>query len=59
MCGCVCGWVGGWVWRLSEVVVAPPFVYIPLLHDILRKDFAVAAQNCWVNKGGAYTGETR
>ncbi|GMN57198.1 hypothetical protein TIFTF001_026306 [Ficus carica] len=40
-----------------EVVVSPPYVYLPLVKSILRPDFHVAAQNCWVKKGGAYTGE--
>ncbi|XP_050203370.1 triosephosphate isomerase, cytosolic [Mercurialis annua] len=40
-----------------EVVLSPPFVFIPLVKDLLRPDFQVAAQNCWVSKGGAYTGE--
>lgn len=40
-----------------EVVVSPPFVFLPLVKDLLRPDFHVAAQNCWVKKGGAYTGE--
>ncbi|ONK67751.1 uncharacterized protein A4U43_C05F3400 [Asparagus officinalis] len=40
-----------------EVVVSPPFVFLPLVKDSLRSDFYVAAQNCWVKKGGAYTGE--
>ena len=40
-----------------EVVVSPPFVFLPLVKDSLRPDFHVAAQNCWVKKGGAYTGE--
>ncbi|KAK6933173.1 Triosephosphate isomerase [Dillenia turbinata] len=40
-----------------EVVVSPPFVFIPLVKELLRPDFQVAAQNCWVKKGGAYTGE--
>ncbi|XP_051143169.1 triosephosphate isomerase, cytosolic [Andrographis paniculata] len=40
-----------------EVVVSPPFVFLPLVKDALRPDFHVAAQNCWVKKGGAYTGE--
>ncbi|CAI5468016.1 unnamed protein product [Closterium sp. Yama58-4] len=40
-----------------EVVIAPPAVYIPLVKAELRKDFAVAAQNAWVSKGGAFTGE--
>ncbi|KAK6646059.1 hypothetical protein PHAVU_L005643 [Phaseolus vulgaris] len=40
-----------------EVVVSPPFVFIPTVKTLLRPDFHVAAQNCWVRKGGAYTGE--
>ncbi|XP_072057788.1 triosephosphate isomerase, cytosolic-like [Arachis hypogaea] len=40
-----------------EVVVSPPFVFLPVVKSLLRPDFHVAAQNCWVRKGGAYTGE--
>ncbi|KAK1299134.1 hypothetical protein QJS10_CPB14g00611 [Acorus calamus] len=40
-----------------EVVVSPPFVFLPLVKSSLRPDFHVAAQNCWVKKGGAFTGE--
>lgn len=40
-----------------EVVLSPPFVFLPLVKDSLRSDFFVAAQNCWVKKGGAFTGE--
>ncbi|KFK34792.1 hypothetical protein AALP_AA5G193800 [Arabis alpina] len=40
-----------------EVVVSPPYVFLPLVKSTLRPDFHVAAQNCWVKKGGAYTGE--
>ncbi|KAH0884836.1 hypothetical protein HID58_060932 [Brassica napus] len=40
-----------------EVVVSPPYVFLPLVKSILRPDFHVAAQNCWVKKGGAFTGE--
>lgn len=43
----------------ADVVVSPPFVYIPQVEAELRKDFKVAAQNCWVKAGGAYTGEIR
>ncbi|CAI0411979.1 unnamed protein product, partial [Linum tenue] len=41
----------------AEVVVSPPFVFLPLVKTTLRPDFHVAAQNCWVKNGGAYTGE--
>jgi triosephosphate isomerase (TIM) len=40
-----------------EVVVSPPFVFLPIVKSSLKPDFHVAAQNCWVKKGGAYTGE--
>ncbi|KAJ0975148.1 hypothetical protein J5N97_017113 [Dioscorea zingiberensis] len=40
-----------------EVVVGPPYVFLPLVKTLLRSDFNVAAQNCWVRKGGAFTGE--
>ncbi|RWW27917.1 hypothetical protein GW17_00007625 [Ensete ventricosum] len=41
----------------SEVVVSPPFVFLSLVKSLLRSDFQVTAQNCWVRKGGAFTGE--
>lgn len=44
---------------LAEVVVSPPFVFLTLVKSILRPDFHVAAQNSWVKKGGAFTGEVR
>ncbi|XP_050915619.1 triosephosphate isomerase, cytosolic [Lathyrus oleraceus] len=40
-----------------EVVVSPPYVFLPFVKSLLRSDFHVAAQNSWVRKGGAYTGE--
>jgi len=40
-----------------EVVVSPPYVFLPVVKSVLRPEFHVAAQNCWVKKGGAYTGE--
>ncbi|KAK9742449.1 hypothetical protein RND81_03G173800 [Saponaria officinalis] len=40
-----------------EVVVSPSYVYLPLVKNELRPEFHVAAQNCWVKKGGAFTGE--
>ncbi|MBO8631065.1 triose-phosphate isomerase, partial [Staphylococcus aureus] len=42
---------------IVEVVVSPPFVFLPLVKNSLRPEFHVAAQNCWVKKGGAFTGE--
>ncbi|KAJ2668752.1 hypothetical protein GGH99_006418 [Coemansia sp. RSA 1285] len=40
-----------------EVVIGAPYVYIPLLADTLRKDWAVAGENCYVMPNGAFTGE--
>ncbi|XP_047321959.1 triosephosphate isomerase, cytosolic-like [Impatiens glandulifera] len=40
-----------------EVVVSPPYVFLPLVQSSLKPNFQVAAQNCWVKKGGAFTGE--
>ncbi|GAA0146993.1 isomerase [Lithospermum erythrorhizon] len=39
----------------QQVVVSPPFVFPPVVKSALRPEFHVAAQNCWVKKGGAYT----
>jgi triosephosphate isomerase len=53
-------YVGLWGLALvAEVVVSPPFVFLQQAKGLLRLDFAVAAQNCWVRKGGAFTGEIR
>ncbi|KAM7265250.1 hypothetical protein ACFE04_002933 [Oxalis oulophora] len=40
-----------------DVVVSPPFVFLTLVKSLLKPDFQIAAQNCWVKKGGAFTGE--
>ncbi|GJD12758.1 Triosephosphate isomerase, chloroplastic [Galdieria sulphuraria] len=40
-----------------EVVCAPPAVYAQFARERLRKDFHIGLQNCWIGKGGAYTGE--
>lgn len=40
-----------------DVVVSPTFVHIPATMSSLRKDFFVAAQNCWIKGNGAFTGE--
>ncbi|CAL5412907.1 unnamed protein product [Camellia sinensis] len=44
------------VGNVVEVVVSP-YVFLPLVKDLLRPNFHIAAQNCWVKKGGAFTGE--
>lgn len=43
--------------EVVEVVLSPPFVFLSMVKDCLRSDFHLAAQNCWVKKGGAFTGE--
>ncbi|PQP95130.1 triosephosphate isomerase cytosolic isoform X2 [Prunus yedoensis var. nudiflora] len=43
--------------RDHEVVVSPADVFLPVVKSSLRPDFHVAAQNCWVKKGGAFTGK--
>ena len=41
-----------------DVYVAPPFVCLPRVQaDLNTKRYNVAAQNCWVGAGGAFTGE--
>ncbi|XP_024364559.1 triosephosphate isomerase, chloroplastic-like [Physcomitrium patens] len=40
-----------------DVVVAPPFLYIGQVIGSLTDRIEVSAQNCWVGKGGAFTGE--
>jgi triosephosphate isomerase (TIM) len=43
----------------ADVVVAPPFIYIDQVKDSLTDRIEVSAQNVWIGKGGAYTGEIR
>ncbi|CAO2813816.1 unnamed protein product [Amaranthus hypochondriacus] len=40
-----------------DVVVAPPFVYIDQVKSSLTNRIEISAQNCWIGKGGAFTGE--
>ncbi|GMP64120.1 hypothetical protein CsSME_00025547 [Camellia sinensis var. sinensis] len=40
-----------------DVVVAPPFVYIDQVKNSLTDRIEIAAQNSWIGKGGAFTGE--
>ncbi|KAB2045802.1 hypothetical protein ES319_D01G187000v1 [Gossypium barbadense] len=39
------------------VVVAPPFVYLDQVTSLLTDRIEVSAQNSWIRKGGAFTGE--
>ncbi|ORZ16418.1 triosephosphate isomerase [Absidia repens] len=41
----------------TEVVVAPPALYIDRVRSALKKEIGVAAQNSYVKASGAYTGE--
>ncbi|KAK9000332.1 hypothetical protein V6N11_080835 [Hibiscus sabdariffa] len=40
-----------------DVVVSPPFVYLDLVSSSLTDRIEVSAQNSWIGKGGAFTGE--
>ncbi|KAF9619170.1 hypothetical protein IFM89_005724 [Coptis chinensis] len=40
-----------------DVVVAPPFVYLDQVKNTLTDRVEISAQNSWVGKGGAFTGE--
>ncbi|KAI3677254.1 hypothetical protein L1987_86877 [Smallanthus sonchifolius] len=39
------------------IVVSPPYMFIPCVKSELKPQFQVAAQNCWLKKGGTFTGE--
>lgn len=43
----------------ADVVVSPPFVYIDQVKNSLTDQIEISAQNSWVGKGGAFTGEIR
>jgi len=43
---------------LTEVVIAPPTLYLIPVNESIRKDIKVAAQNCYLKESGAFTGET-
>ncbi|KAJ3692780.1 hypothetical protein LUZ60_011875 [Juncus effusus] len=40
-----------------DVVVAPPFIYIDQVKSTLTDRIEISAQNSWIGKGGAFTGE--
>lgn len=42
----------------TEVVVAPPTIYLPYVHQNICGTVQVAAQNCYKVEKGAFTGET-
>ncbi|CAO3696929.1 unnamed protein product [Rhizopus stolonifer] len=41
----------------TEVVIAPPALYIDRVHQSIKKEIKVAAQNTYTKASGAYTGE--
>jgi len=41
----------------TEVVIAPPALYLIPLKSLLREEIQVAAQNCYYKSTGAFTGE--
>lgn len=41
----------------TEVVVAPPALFLQLVRDTIRKDIEVSAQNVYDKPNGAFTGE--
>jgi triosephosphate isomerase len=41
----------------TEVVVAPPSLYLLTAKSLVRKDIVVSAQNCYFKDSGAFTGE--
>lgn len=43
--------------EFSEVVIAPPSLYLIPLKEHIRPEVAVAAQNAYVSLSGAFTGE--
>ncbi len=53
----ICALNAGEVEAGLETYVCPPDVYIDYTKALLRPDFAIAAQNCWKGKGGAFTGQ--
>lgn len=42
----------------TEVVVCPSQIHLHLVKNNLRTDVGVGSQDCWVQGGGAFTGET-
>ncbi|KAJ8492969.1 hypothetical protein OPV22_014690 [Ensete ventricosum] len=40
-----------------DIVVAPPYIYVDQVKQSLTDHIEISAQNCWVGKGGAFTGE--
>lgn len=45
--------------KYTDVVVAPPFLYLDQVKSSLTDRIEISGQNSWVGKGGAFTGEIR
>ena len=43
----------------TDVVVAPPALYLIPVLETIRPEVKVAAQNCYYKSSGAFTGEIR
>jgi len=41
----------------TEIVLAPPALYLIPLQESIRKEVQIAAQNCYFKESGAFTGE--
>lgn len=46
-------------YTITEVVVAPPAIYMEYTRGKLDKKIRVAGQNCYKVEKGAFTGDTR
>lgn len=40
-----------------DIIVAPTFIHLEQVQSGLKKPYQLSAQNCWVGRGGAFTGE--
>ena len=40
-----------------DIIVAPTFIHLEQVRNGLKKPYQLSAQNCWVGRGGAFTGE--
>ena len=40
-----------------DIIVAPTFIHLEQVQNGLKKPYQLSAQNCWVGRGGAFTGE--
>lgn len=40
-----------------EVIICPPFIYLPFFKEKISKNLKIGAQNCFFEEEGAFTGE--